>query len=207
MTIILDLDYTLLDTVRFKDALVRALMTCGPTRQEIDAAYSDVVNRPGVVYDYDPDLQLELLGQAVTCTREEARKRLGDVARRAGEFLYPGAEAFLERLRSTGAKLVLLTLGNQDWQSEKVRSSSLGKYFDRVIASVGEKRDVIVSLADPDGRTVVVNDNPEENLSMSKAAPDFVYLTKVGPKPAPVGYPFPICQSFEEIEAAIKTAK
>ncbi len=206
MTVILDLDYTLLDTVRFKEALVQTLMTCGPTRQQIDAAYSDVVKRPGVVYDYDPDLQLELLGDAVTCSRAEARRRLGEVAERTGDFLYPGAAVFLQRLKDMGAKLVLLTLGNEQWQSEKVRRSSLGRYFDRVVASAGEKKDVIAALSDPAGKTFVVNDNPEETLAMAKNAPDFIYLTKAGPKPVPAGYPFTVYQNFSEIEAAIRAA-
>ncbi len=205
-TIVLDLDYTLLDTAAFKEALVSALVDCGASRASLDRTYSDVVTRPGVTYDYDPDLQLELLGGELKCGREEATRRLNDVVNRCGEFLYPGAEGFLKRLKSRGAELVLLTLGNPSWQKRKIDGSGLAGLFDRIVAADSPKSDIIGTLATRIDRTFVVNDNGEEIRQMMAAAPGLGYIMKRGPKPSPPDLVVPVAESFEEIEDIIFSA-
>ncbi|MEK9152439.1 MAG: HAD family hydrolase [Patescibacteria group bacterium] len=147
MTIILDLDYTLLDTVKFKD-------------------------------DYF--------------------SRGDDVLARTGEYLYPGAIEFLGRLRSSGARMVLLTFGEVAWQTAKVDRAGLRPYFDEVIATIDEKKNVIGSFRG--GEVVVINDNGHETAAMMAAAPEFKYILKRGPKGVPEGLACHIVDTFDEVE-------
>lgn len=202
MTIILDLDYTLLDTARLKEALFEAIAACGPSREEVEASYTDIVRRPGVVYDYDPDLQIEALGPSLKCDAAEARKKIEAVAGRSREFLYPGAIGFLSRLRSSGAKLILLTLGNEKWQRMKIEKSGLAEYFDRILTTARDKTESVAALSD-DPETVVVNDNGEEIRAMQAAAPAFRYIVKRGPKGLPYGLDAQVCDSFDELSRAL----
>lgn len=202
-TAILDLDYTLLDTASFKEALVSALVDCGVSRKRLDETYSDIVSRPGVTYDYDPDLQLELLGDELKCGREEAARRIDDVVGRCGEFMYPGAVEFLKRLRERGIKLVLLTLGNPNWQKRKIRAAGIEGLFDAVLASGSPKSELIAGLAPAEGKLVVVNDNGDEIRQMREVAPKNHYIMKRGPKSASPDFDVPIADSFDEVEKLI----
>lgn len=153
MTIILDLDYTLLDTVRFKD-------------------------------DYFSG---------------------GDeVLARTGEYLYPGAITFLSRLRSAGARMVLLTFGEVAWQTAKIDRSGLRLYFDEVIATAEEKKNIIGRFRGD--QAVVINDNGVETAAMMAVAPEFRYILKRGPKGVPDGLSCPIVDTFEEVEKLLSLA-
>ncbi len=198
MLIILDFDYTLFDTARFKDALVAVVEKCGPTREEVLRSYSDVVNRPGCGYDYDPDLQLELLASRLTCPLHEVRAALDAVAARAAAFVYPGAADFLDALRSRGHRLVLLTLGNDSWQRLKVRHSGLAERFDTYETTLQDKAAALRRIAAA-GEAVVVNDNGREVAAMRRSVPGLAYIIKRGPKPLPDDPSIPVCDTYGEI--------
>lgn len=202
MLIILDFDYTLFDTARFKDALVAALEKCGPTREEVLQSYSDVVNRPGKGYDYDPDVQLELLSARLTCPTAEVRADLDAVARRAGDFVYLGATDFLKSLRARGHRLVLLTLGNDVWQRLKVRNSGLEPLLDAYETTITDKAVALWRLT-MGGNAVIINDNGSEVAAMRHEVPGLAYIIKRGPKPLPDDQSIPVCDTFEEILAIV----
>ncbi len=204
MTIIFDLDYTLLDTALFKEAVAGALAECGLTREDFSRTYKEVTYRPGALYDYNHDLQLNLLSESLTCDKKTAKEKIYSVAARCGEFIYPGALDFLKRLRVRGFKLILLTLGNAEWQKKKIAGCGLASYFDEIITTTGNKASLIKNLEkDIQETTAVINDNGDEVREMVSVAPQFHYIIKKGPKPAPPDLKIPVCETFDEIENII----
>ncbi len=201
MTVVFDLDYTLLDTAAFKDALVAALASCGVSRSRFLATYSEITTRPGVVYDYDPDLQLDLLRSELRCSKAEAAAKIDGVVRRTADFLYPGAKEMLKRLRDRGWRLMLLTLGNISWQRAKIERSGIADLFDEVITTDKEKGGMMQRFSDD--IVAIVNDNGDEVRQMITEAPEFHYLVKRGPKPIPPDLGVPICDSLEQLEKQI----
>src|SRR3990172_5492041 len=108
MKVVFDLDYTLLDTAKFKEALAAAGTAQGVSRERYEETYRTVVKREGKVYDYDPEAHLAALGEdlgseaAVT----EARRGIARVLAGADKYLYPGAVELLRELRRRGAERV-----------------------------------------------------------------------------------------------------
>ncbi|MBI4457785.1 hypothetical protein HY633_02375 [Candidatus Uhrbacteria bacterium] len=154
MTIILDLDYTLLDTVRFK---------------------------------------------------EDFFSHGEEVLARTGDYLYPGAVEFLSRLRGTSARMILLTFGDIAWQTAKVDRAGLRPYFDEVIATAEEKKNIIGRFRGAD--VVVINDNGVETAAMMAAVPEFRYILKRGPKVIPESLDCDIVDTFDEVEKLLSFEK
>jgi FMN phosphatase YigB (HAD superfamily) len=202
MTIIWDLDYTLLDTVKFKDALKDAVTSCGVPPERYEEAYKATVTREGKVYDYDPDAHLELLSADFPDegAKKEARARIDGVLSRTEEFLYPGAKELLERARAAGKEQILLTLGNEAWQQAKVMHSGLADHFDAVVATGKKKSGVIRDLLKDKDDVLVINDNGREVQEMMAEMPEYRYLLMKGPKEAPEGLAVDEVSGIAELE-------
>jgi FMN phosphatase YigB (HAD superfamily) len=187
MKIVFDLDYTLMDTARFKEALAEAVTAHGVSRERYEETYKAIVKREGKVYDYDPDVHIEALGGDFSDAgaAAEARRSIDKVVAESDKYLFPGSVELLKELRREGRELVLLTLGNEGWQRRKVENSGLHGYFDEVIATGKHKTGEITKLAESREKTIIVNDNGEEIKEMMRQAPRFTYIMKKGPKPIP----------------------
>ena len=205
MIIIWDLDYTLLDTVKFKEALSEAVTSCGPSAERYEQTYDRIVKRDGKAYDYDPDVHLEALRDDFPDEKSfaEARSRIDEVLSRTEEYLYPGSVELLKKLHGAGAKQILLTLGNEKWQEAKVKHSGLADLFDGVVATGKKKGTVIRDFAAEGEEVVVVNDNGEEMKEMMEQMPEFRYILKEGPKRFPEGLKLPTGRTIEDVERLI----
>lgn len=207
MTVIFDLDYTLLDTEAFKASMVAALSALGPPPERIIEAYAETVGRKDGTYDYDPDVHIGLLAGDLPRPGgvREARRAIDGAVRRIREHLFPGAEALLDSLHDRGIRLVMLTMGNEAWQRRKIAASGLARFFDVVRTVPAEKYSVVSEYTDG-GKTVVVNDNGLEVDAMATAAPDYAYVVKRGPKPLPVSADAVICDTMDEVGRAVRAA-
>lgn len=199
MLAVLDLDYTLLDTARLKKEMGREFAACGVSPERFVETYRMTVEADPNAYDYDPVRHVAMVSDELTCGQEELLDRvnrlLGDLRR----FLYPGTEDFLRALRSMGARLVLVTLGNESWQRRKVSGCGLDGLLDEVTTAISDKVPAVAKLVAAEDTVVVVNDNCDEIWRMSESLPGLIYLAKRGPKGVPDGFAFPVFDTYEEI--------
>lgn len=206
MKIIFDLDYTLLDTVAFKEALADAVTAHGPSRAEYEAAYRKTVKREGKAYDYDPDAHLELMRAMFPddAALAQAREGIDKVLSETEKYLYPEARELLEAAGKHDADLMLMTLGNEKWQEAKVKHSGLMDLFDEVVATEKEKTGLIRRAGDGHEKVIVVNDNGEEMKGMQREAPEFTYILKRGPKEIPADLVMPTADTIGELAALLE---
>jgi len=207
MTVIFDLDHTLLDTEAFKASLSAALSALGPSPERVTETYVETVGREDGAYDYDPDVHIGLLAADIpgSVGLKEAHRAVEGTVRRIGEHLFPGVAELLDALRDRGVRLVLLTMGNEAWQRRKIAASGLRRFFDAVRTVSADKHAVIEEYADG-GTTVVVNDNGAEIDAMAAVAPEFRYVVKRGPKPLPASTDAVICDTMVEVGDAVLAA-
>lgn len=204
--VIFDFDHTLLDTHRFKEAIVGAIAVFGPAKEEVRNAHERSMgrreDRTGI---YDPDRHIELLRESFPDdeSMQKARTAIDGVLESTGDFLYPGVEGFLGRLKARGYRLILLTFGNEEWQKKKVGNSGISGYFDDVIATSGSKGEVLKEIACGGEPVFVVNDNPRETRDMMEEAPELHYVIKCGPKCMDDGLDIPVVDTFGELEQLI----
>lgn len=205
MKIVFDLDYTLLDTAKFKEALAAAVTAQGVSRGRYEETYQAVVKREGKVYDYDPEAHLAALKADLpdAAAADEARRGIAAVLADTEKYLYPGAVELLQELRANGAGLALMTLGNEKWQRAKVEHSGLAAMFDEVLATEKKKAAAIRELGRDGGKIIVVNDNGEEMKEMMAVAPEYRYFLKRGPKAVPEDLKLPEGRDIGELAALL----
>jgi phosphoglycolate phosphatase-like HAD superfamily hydrolase len=184
MRIVFDLDYTLLDTTKFKEALADIFTSRGVSRDRYEEAYRATVNRHEGAYEYDPEVHLQLLTDALASVADvsRAREEIRQLLTRTGEYLFPGAVELLDGLRHSGNELVLLTLGNEQWQRTKVEHSGLAGHVDRVVTVNKAKVEVISEIVGHGGQALIINDNGSEIGEMMKREPQCRFVLVKGPK-------------------------
>lgn len=203
MRIVFDLDYTLLDTTKFKEALADAITSCGVSRQRYEETYSATVRRDGKTFDYDPEIQLEALIPDFPSldARALAHLKIDDLLRHTERFLFPGAVELLRALRRAGNELILLTLGNESWQRAKVEHSGLAELFDKVVTTGKHKHAPLRDLVPEGERAIIVNDNGAETKELMAQMPWCEYILVRGPKGAPDDLHLPEVVSMSELTA------
>lgn len=204
MTIIFDLDYTLLDTAAFKKELSSALRECGISDTEFQEVYSEKVEKEELVRDFDPLMYVKELRDSLSCSEEEVVGRIEKVAGNASSHLFPDAVEVLGALKSEGHRLMLMTHGNVAWQKKKVEQSGIRDVFDEVFYAPEKKEDLKDVLADIEMPAVMVNDNGKEIDLLGTAFPQYRMIAVRGPKPLPSDEGIPVCDNLKEVYSEIK---
>ncbi|MEK7189612.1 MAG: hypothetical protein AAB666_01380, partial [Patescibacteria group bacterium] len=79
------------------------------------------------------------------------------------KYLTDGAENFLNELSKLDVPLILLSLGDAEWQKEKVDSVGVAKFFQEVIFTGHNKKEAIQPLIkDAIGDIIFINDKIKE---------------------------------------------
>lgn len=151
--------------------------------------------RGTVVFDFDDTLADTVSFKAALSDAPQA----GRVVERMAEFIAPGAESLLRRLKAEGWKLALLTFGDRAWQEAKVMRSGLLPFFDHVVYTAEPKETRIADFSGWSRPLVFVNDHGGEIDALSAALPEARMIAVRGRKPAPLDPAVPICASLEEV--------
>jgi phosphoglycolate phosphatase-like HAD superfamily hydrolase len=199
-TAILDFDYTLFDTAAFRDSIRDGLAAVGVDAGSFDATYAAVLADGGMERRYSPQDHASYLARLCGGDAADYAASIRATADGCGRHLYPGALAFLDRLRDAGYEIRLLTCGDTEWQLQKVAGCGLDGVFEDIVATPEPKgRSLARAVAGAAQDVVVINDNPDEMLAMASSFPRFRYLLKRGPMVPPEDFPFPIGEDFDEL--------
>lgn len=154
-TIILDLDYTLLNTTAFKLALAKSLDL---SAHDWEQAYNGFVADNGLFKPED-------LLKGVTA---EQRQAFAEVVQSIRRYLYPDTLAFLQSAQAAGHQLTIVTFGQPAWQEQKLQALRLPSDVE-CRATEGSKVTVLADLVNDD--TIVVDDRAVELEQIVKAYP------------------------------------
>lgn len=115
-----DLDWSLPEVPPVRAALVHAGSIAAFVPPGADAVLAAIQGAPeGTVVSFDPNIRPALVGDRLTAlARVEAIAALADIVKLSdedAEWLYPewGADAVLDRLLQTGARVVAVTMGGE----------------------------------------------------------------------------------------------
>lgn len=80
------------------------------------------------------------------------------------KYLYSDAKPFLENLKKSPKKIILLTKGNSDFQRKKINNTGILEYFDEIIVTLKNKGDLDINYES----SIFIDDNPLEIESIMK---------------------------------------
>lgn len=208
VTIIFDLDYTLLDTLALKQRMCESVARYGISQQTCVDAIEQLPCDPIAGLVYDPHAHAELLKPHATALPPEADlyEALLEVAVESHRFLYDGAADFLRWARARGSRLMLLTYGEPIWQQAKVDGTGLADLFDRIVMTHAPKTDMLPRLVRADEKVIFVNDNAAETDAVRAANPRHTYVVKRGPKSPPTDPSIAVFDTFDELKRLVESA-
>ncbi len=171
MLLILDLDYTLLDTTAFKKALTASLEPLGVTQDQFYDTYGTVSHAIPGQHSYSFEAQAQLLREKYGFDEREVVARLTSVYDILPTFLYPDVMPFLVLLKGKHIPATLFTWANPTHQEAKVKNLGIEPYLSKVIITSEDKGTAELDLPGPASAWVFVNDNPNEIRALAARYP------------------------------------
>lgn len=169
MIIIFDLDYTLLDTARFKrDGLA---LFFNMNEAEFKDYYKKNFKDKGV--NYSPKKHLEFLGWG----QAELAAKLDELddwlEKEISRYLLPEAEEILKRFKEAGHKIILASFGDKEFQKQKISALkinqiSVREFFNEVIISDKVKAELKKLKRFRGENVLLVDDNLREALELKE---------------------------------------
>jgi len=167
MITIFDLDYTLLDTAKFKDNLTEAFAM---SAEEWNSDYKKYFKDRGVNYNMDKHLEILKKENRLAISESDIRKKLEEFMKNIDGYVYPRAEELIRQYKNKSKKLILATFGDIGWQKEKIKNLKITKYFDELVfddVNKGENK-YFQYLKNSGENFLVINDNARESFELLK---------------------------------------
>jgi len=166
---IFDLDYTLMDTARFKEDLAE-IFNLSVTQFSCD--YDELFKQPGKNFNLDD--YLEILKTRHGFTDEQIKnlnRKFSHFIKEIDQYLFPETKEILKQAREKRGKLILISFGDQGWQKLKVDNLSIRSDFDQIEYESDDKskNNFFNSLKNNGETIVLINDNAKESLEIEKA--------------------------------------
>lgn len=184
---IIDFDNTLFNTTAsggFRDVRVKKLAEIRVNEELYSKTYMIARNTFEGLASYNDERHAEVLSQFGF-----DKKKVLDILDESIQpkvlktFLLPGVVEFLEELKRTGEPLVLLSLGDPEYQYLKFKGTGIDKYFDRVFMTNKPKKEIMEEIFshvhEQEEDIWFINDRISENVEMSKMYPKMKVVQKV----------------------------
>lgn len=179
---IIDFDDTLFDTHAFKIARQKVLKNLGVSDEIYKKSYHEAYNNSLGKNTYNNQRHAAVLEMYGFDKRVVVA--LNELNTFAKDLLFPDAINLLEYLKKSNQKLILLSLGEADFQKMKIESVSIAEYFDEVYTVDDTKEHIIEKILKnyPANEEVwLINDKIEETKKIIQYHPKLKPILKKSP--------------------------
>ncbi len=179
--LIVDFNNTLLNTPKFKSALVESLSDLGVEQDLFWSTYPQVFQYRANSFGYNFDDHLSILEKSVKLDKKVAQQKLFAVLARAKDFLFDDAIDFLERVSRVDQDLILLCRGKDKFEHSKLKHSRIDKFFKEVYITDQNKTEIMADLVEKEianKNIFFINDHLKENLEIVKKFPQVKVILK-----------------------------
>jgi len=176
MKVIFDLDYTLLDTIKFKEALAEIFKDLG-LDINFEKNYNYLKKERGE--NFGLNIFIDFLKENHEISEDmikDIKIKCDELLRRIDGFLFPEAKRLLELLKRNGHEIILATFGRKGWQEQKVSGLSENvkeKFYQIIFEELDKsKGEFFENLVKEKESVIIINDNAKECLEMEQALGD-----------------------------------
>lgn len=181
---IIDFDDTLFDTQRFKEARKVAVMKLGVSEKQYNETYLQARNNESGLFTYSNDQHAEMLAR-IGFIKSHVLEVLEETttAEALPTFLNDNAIAFVEQLKEKGHTMILLSIGDPDFQELKTRESGVHEFFDRTFMVDRTKHEVLRELFEHTHprEAWFINDKIQETKELAEAFPEMKVALRKSP--------------------------
>lgn len=171
MKIILDFDYTLFNTGKFREAVMDAFSKNGVDNELFSRTLEE---SRGEGRNWKPYIQFDILESLDISDIDLLRKDFDVLLKSSCLFLYEDTLPFLEKIRKDHS-LALLTYGEDFFQGAKLAGCDVAtKYFERVVITKNIYKDKETNDLSGGSKAIFVDDNPAALSAVKIHAPHIV---------------------------------
>ena len=178
---VIDFDDTLFKTTgenSFKQARIQELAKLGASQEIYVQSYEQARKRKDGTYAYSNERHAKILGKYGFDVKQVLNALQKTTGERLKDFLFEDTIEFLEKLKTLHQPLILLSLGDPEFQKTKVNDSGIAKYFDEVFTVDKDKREVIRELKKTNEKIWLVNDKIQESQDILNEFKDINIVLK-----------------------------
>jgi len=179
---IIDFDDTLFNAKLLKDDIAAVFGEFGVGPQIFWESYKEARNsRDGkMLYTFTFERQLQVLTKDyIFIDIDQAKQRLNGLLTNQERYVFPDAAEFLATLKSRGTELILLSLGEENFQFKKLENSRLAKFFNQVFLVSDSKLNILSQiLGQESSQNVLVNDKIKETQEIASRYPELRAVLK-----------------------------
>lgn len=205
----IDFDNTIYESHLLVDHIKATFVLRGVTDADFwETMELAVHGETGQYYDYSFELHLSLLEKkGYVFQPEETVKDLDAVF--ATSLQTQDAEVFLQFIRTRANKTILLTAGNNTFQTKKLSFTSLAQYFDEIHILHEDKHAFLRELNRDGDKNIFINDNLKQNCMVRDMFPNIAVITRRHPRKYDVSdferTKIPYFMTLTEIQEYIET--
>mgnify|MGYP001586765372 FL=1 len=164
---IFDLDYTLLDTVRFKIDLNGVFFPFSVFTSDYQTLFKDY----GINYNFQKHLlYLKEAGRIKTEKDEKIiKEKFADFFKTINKYIFPQVEEVIVYFKNKGVKIVLATFGDLDFHKLKIENLRIKDYFDEIFYTddgMNGKIEFLKNIKEDNDEIFIINDKAKESLDM-----------------------------------------
>ncbi|MBU1613020.1 HAD family hydrolase [Patescibacteria group bacterium] len=180
---IIDFDDTLFNTEALKQAKLNAARNAGVSDKIFWESYVAARNNDNGAFTYTPEGHAKELAKR-GFDEVKTVEAFGKVDDTMAQFVFPDAFDFLEKVRELEKPMILLSLGNEKYQREKVFGAGIEKYFDKIIIVDESKERALEDLLNGPENDIIwlINDKPDETTRLKKEFPNINFVLKKAKK-------------------------
>jgi FMN phosphatase YigB (HAD superfamily) len=138
---IIDFDDTLFDTYSFKKEIINSLKNIGVSEKLYSTSYKRARNKKNGDFAYSFERHAKFLALE-GFDFEKIKQAFENIDIK--NFLFSDAIDFLQSLKKYNQPIILLSLGDPNFQETKVKNCGIEKYFDRIFF-VGDSKEKILT--------------------------------------------------------------
>jgi len=150
----IDFDGTMFNTASFKDVIFDLFLKLGFNQTDIQNTYMAEC----MDYKFHVERNLDRLIKIKNIDEIDAKEKLRLIFHKIPDYIFPDTIDVLKQIDRDKYELNLLTLGDEDFQSKKVKASKIGKYFDNIYITEVQKWDYLKKLVDENEFFILVDD-------------------------------------------------
>jgi FMN phosphatase YigB (HAD superfamily) len=160
----IDLDGTILDSLKIKDEIFRILREAGFTDREIEQAYVLACSD----YQYTLEKHIDNLGKLKKFDKAKIRQELETFFDKCPDLIFEDALKFLKKVDHTKYEVILVSLGDVTYQRKKYESSQIEQYFDSVYFTQEQKWEWLRSKVSLNDNFIIVDDRGDTIFEIKK---------------------------------------
>lgn len=173
--VIIDFDDTLFNTQALKLELARVFGKFGISQEKFAETYQKVYQDQNGRAQYDLIRHLDLL-VFPALNKEQALSEINQLLK---GLRLAGVPEFLSALKQKGFYLILLSLGGERFQKQKIEAAGIKNYFDEIITVDEPKIKVMKQLIGSSaGEIIFINDKIKETQEIAAAFPKIKAVLK-----------------------------